>query len=75
VGYKEATPGSFSDTKCQGSGHVPAISAAMQQRSSRYEPPLEDIEAKLRKLASLKDQNLISEEEYHRKRQDSIERW
>src|SRR6266436_5638756 len=43
--------------------------------SSGYEPPPEDIEVKLRKLASLKDQNLISEEEYHRKRQDIIARW
>ncbi|MGA8658647.1 MAG: SHOCT domain-containing protein [Chthoniobacterales bacterium] len=46
-----------------------------QRRSSRYEPPLEDIAVKLRKLASLKDQNLISEEEYHRKRRDLIARW
>jgi hypothetical protein len=32
-------------------------------RSSRYESQSEDIEAKLRKLASLRDQNLITEEE------------
>jgi hypothetical protein len=44
-------------------------------RSSRYEPRSEDIEVKLRKLALLRDQNLISEEEYHRKRQDIIARW
>jgi hypothetical protein len=39
------------------------------------QPPSEDIEAKLRKLASLKDQNLISEEEHQRKRQDIIAKW
>ena len=49
--------------------------AMPSNRSSQYEHPLEDIEVKLRKLASLKDQNLISEEEYHRKRQDMIARW
>lgn len=41
-------------------------------RSSRYEPLSEDIEVKLRKLTSLRDHNLISEEEYQRKRQEII---
>ena len=44
-------------------------------RSSRYQPPTEDIEVKLRKLGSLRDQNLISEEEYQRKRQEIIGKW
>lgn len=44
-------------------------------RSSRYETLSEDIEAKLRKLASLRDQNLITEEEYRQKRQEIIARW
>jgi putative oligomerization/nucleic acid binding protein len=44
-------------------------------RSSRYEPPREDIKVKLRKLASLRNQNLISEEEYQRKRQEIITGW
>jgi Short C-terminal domain len=52
-------------------GHIQRPS----NHSCRYEPPPEDIEVKLRKLASLKDQNLISEEEYHRKRQDIIASW
>jgi hypothetical protein len=43
--------------------------------SSRYQPPTEDIEVKLRKLASLRDQNLISEEEFQRKRQEIIGKW
>jgi Short C-terminal domain len=49
--------------------------AMPSNRSSQYEPLREDIEGKLRTLASLKDQNLINEEEYHRKRQDIIARW
>jgi hypothetical protein len=44
-------------------------------RPSRYESRSEDIEAKLRKLASLRDQNLITEEEYKRKRQEMIATW
>jgi Short C-terminal domain len=44
-------------------------------RPSRYESQSEDIEAKLRKLASLRDQNLITEEEYKRKRQEMIATW
>jgi hypothetical protein len=39
------------------------------------QPPSEDIEVKLRKLASLKEENLISQEEYQRKREDIIAKW
>jgi Short C-terminal domain len=55
-------------------GHIERRTAS-SSRSSGYEAPSENIEAKLRKLASLKDQNLISEEEYQRKRQEIIARW
>jgi hypothetical protein len=55
-------------------GHIERRTSS-SSRSSGYEAPSENIEAKLRKLASLKDQNLISEEEYQRKRQEIIARW
>jgi hypothetical protein len=45
------------------------------RRSSQYETVSEDIEAKLRKLASLRGQNLITEEEYRQKRQEIISKW
>jgi hypothetical protein len=39
------------------------------------QPPPEGIAAKLRELQRLKEGNLISEDEYQRKRQDIIEKW
>ena len=37
--------------------------------------PSEGIEAKLRQLLRLKEQKLITEEEYNRKRTESLEKW
>jgi hypothetical protein len=53
----------------------PETRTGTSHRSPPNDSPLEDIEGKLRKLASLRSQNLISEEEYQRKRQEILARW
>src|ERR1700675_322516 len=48
---------------------------ASDARVNTNQEPSEGIEAKLRQLLRLKEQKLITEEEYNRKRTEVLEKW
>ena len=55
--------------------NAPATVVASDAHVNTNQEPSEGIEAKLRQLLHLKEQKLITEEEYNRKRTEVLEKW